>query len=143
MKLTLRSRLGVLAIAAALGGAACDTVPLPTLPTPTTTDVFFGSQLMAGGSTARSFTVAKAGEVKVLFTSMLPDTEAVVTVELGNWNGTTCAPATTVASKAGSTTAIITTTLAVGDYCMRLTDPGVLTKTNDFSLTITIPYSSQ
>ncbi len=141
MRLTLGSRLGTLAIAAAVAGAACDTLPLPTLPTPTTTDLFISSQIMAGGSTARSFTVGKAGEVKVLFTSMLPEIEAAVTVALGAWNGTTCTPTVTVASKAGSTTAIITTTLAAGEYCMRLSDPGVLTKTNDFSLTVTIPYS--
>ena len=139
MMLTRKSRLAVLAIAAALA-AACDTVPIPTLPTPTTSDVFFASQLMARGSTTRSFKVAKAGEVKVLFTSMLPEIDAVVNADLGTWNGTVCTPTSSLATKAGSTTPIITATLAAGDYCMRLSDPGVLTKTNDFSLTITIPY---
>ncbi|HXT70706.1 MAG TPA: hypothetical protein VN700_13170 [Vicinamibacterales bacterium] len=143
MKVTLKSRLGALALAAVLGGVACDTVPVPTLPTPTTSDLFFTSQLMKGGSTTRSFKVGKAGEVKVLFTSFLPETAAVVNVALGNWNGTTCTPTTSVATAAGSTTAIITTTLAVGEYCLQLADPGVLTKTNDYSLTVTIPYSSQ
>jgi len=140
-KMTLTFRFGPLVLAAALGAAACDTVPLPTLPTPTSSDVFFNSQLMKGGSTMRSFKVPKAGEVKVLFTSLLPETEGVVNVVLGNWDGTVCTPTTTVSTKAGATTPIITTTLAVGDYCMRLIDPGVLTKTNDFSLTINIPYS--
>jgi hypothetical protein len=54
-----------------------------------------------------------------------------------------CTPTTSLSSKAGASTPIITTTLAVGDYCIRVVDPGVLTKTNDFSMTVTIPYSSQ
>lgn len=143
MNMALKSRLSLLVLAAALAGGACDTVPVPTLPTPTTSDIFFSSQLMAGGATARSFKVGKAGETKVSFTSLLPETEAVVNVHLGTWDGTVCTPTTSLSTKAGATTPIITTTLAVGEYCIRVVDPGVLTKTNDFSMTVTIPYSSQ
>ena len=140
MKTCAKSKLAILVLAAILGVGACnDTAVTPT--TPATTDLFFLSQLMMRGVTSRTFTVVKAGEVKVLFTALLPDSTATVDVALGTFNGTTCTPTTTINTAAGSSTAIITTTLAAGDYCLKVSDTGVLTKTNDFSITITIPHS--
>jgi hypothetical protein len=140
MKAILKIRLGILALAGAIGAAACTDAPGVVTPTPTLATVFFSSQLMAGGSTSRSFKVARAGETKVLFTSLLPDLESVVLVAIGTTDGTVCTPTTTVATKAGSTDSILTTNLTIGDYCISVTDSsGALTKTNDFSITVVIP----
>ena len=140
MKPTLKIRLGILALASALGAAACTDPQGVVTPTPTNASVFFASQLMARGSTSRSFKVTRAGEAKVLFTSLQPDLDSVVLVAIGTTDGTVCTPTTTVATKAGSTDSILTTNLAIGDYCISVTDSnGVLTKTNDFSITVVIP----
>jgi len=140
MKATLKIRFGTLALAGVLGAAACTNSPTVVTPTPTLATVFFSSQLMAGGTTSRSFKVARAGETKVLFTSLLPELDSVVLVAIGTTDGTVCTPTTTVATKAGSTESILTTTLAIGDYCISITDPGgALTKTNDFTITVVIP----
>ena len=134
------TRLRILTLAAALGAAACSSTPTVVTPTPTVATVLFASQLMANGSTSRSFKVTKAGEAKVLFTALLPDSASVVNVAIGTTDGTVCTPTTTVAAKAGSTDSILTTTLAIGEYCISVTDPGgALTKTNDFTITVVIP----
>ena len=140
MNATVKNRLGILALAGALGVAGCTSTPTVVTPTPPFVSVFFSSQLMANGSTSRSFKVTKAGETKVLFTSLLPDADSVVLVSIGTTDGTVCTPTTTVATKAGSTDSILTTTLAIGEYCISVTDPGgALTKTNDFTMTVVIP----
>ena len=136
---TTRRLICGLALASLAALPACKDATLPTTPTPTTTDLFFISQVMQGGTTTRSFKATKAGDLKVLFTSLLPESAAVVNVSIGTWDGTRCTPTTTVQSAAGSTTAIITTTVAVGEFCASVSDAGSLTKTNDFSMTITIP----
>lgn len=142
MKTDVKLRLGVFALAVALVAAACNTSsPTVTTPTPTTSSVFFSSQLMAGGVSMRSFNVPRAGELNVLFTALLPETESVVSLAVGTFDGTTCTPTSTVVVKAGSTTPVITTTIVAGDYCISVADTGVLTKTNDFSITVTIPRS--
>lgn len=140
MNTSLKTRLGILALASAVGAAACTETPDVVTPTPTVATVFFSSQLMAGGSTSRSFTVTRAGETKVVFTSLLPELESVVLVGIGTSDGTICTPTTTVATKAGSTESILTTNLTIGEYCISITDSSrVLTKTNDFSIAVVIP----
>ena len=140
MTAIVTTRLRVLALAGVLGAAACTSTPSVVTPTPTVAAVLFASQLMANGSTSRSFKVTRAGETKVVFTSLLPDVDSVVNVAIGTTDGTVCTPTTTVATKAGSADSILTTTLAIGEYCISVTDPGgALTKTNDFTITVVIP----
>jgi len=140
MNAIVKPRFGILALVGVLGAAACTTTPSVVSPTPTVASVFFASQLMANGSTSRSFKVTRAGETKVLFSSLLPDSDSVVLVAIGTTDGTVCTPTTTVATKAGSTDSVLTTTLAIGEYCISVTDSGgALTKTNDFTITVVIP----
>jgi hypothetical protein len=121
---------------------ACNDTPVDPTPTPTRSDLFFASQLMAGGAVSRTFTTTQGGEVKVFFTSLIPDTAAVVAVGLGTSDGTTCTPTQTVMVAQGSTESVLTTTLGAGTHCVRISDPGVLTKTNDFSITVNYPFGS-
>ena len=137
-----RRSLRALLLAAAVTAVACD--DLTTAPTPpaTTISLQFSSQLMAGGMVWRSFTVSSGGTVSVLFTSLLPESDAVVSLGLGTFDGGACAVTSTATAKSGSTDAVLTTTLTPGNYCVRISDPGVLTKTNDFSVTVSIPTGS-
>lgn len=140
LKTDVKLRLGIFALAAAVGAVACtDSPTVPTTPTSTTANVFFSSQLMAGGVTMRSFNVPKAGDLRVLFTALLPETDGVVSIAVGTFDGTTCTPTTSVVVKAGSTEAVITTSVVAGEYCISVADTGVLTKTNDFSITVVVP----
>jgi len=134
-----RAWLAIVVVAVISGGACKDT---PTTPTATTTTVTFASQLAARGFTLRSFETKKAGEAKVVFTSMSPDTSAAITLTLGTFDGTNCTPTATVAAVGGGTDPVLTTTVSAGMSCIKVTDPGVLTKTNDFYIIITIPAGS-
>ena len=124
------------------GAFACETTPVDPTPSPTTQDLFFVSQLMAGGTTSRTFTTPKQGDVKVFFSSLLPENTQEIGVALGTFDGSTCTVTSTVKVKSGSADAVITSALPAGTYCIRVSDPGVLTKTNDFSITINIPFGS-
>ena len=133
----------LLLASALLVAPACNETPVDPTPTPTTADLFFSSQLMARGSVSRSFTTTRSGEVKVVFTALLPETSALVAVSLGSFDGTICTPTTTVVVAQGSTDAVITTTLAAGNHCVRIADQNAtLTKTNDFSITVNYPTGS-
>ena len=134
--------LQVLLVVSLAPGVACNETPVDPTPTPTRTDLFFASQLMARGAVSRTFTTPQSGEVKVFFTSLIPDTAAVVAVGLGTSDGTTCTPTQTVMVAQGSTESVLTTTLGAGTHCIRISDPGVLTKTNDFSITVNYPSGS-
>jgi hypothetical protein len=143
MSMVTMRRLRALLVAGLMGGAlACNSTPVDPTPTPTVQDLFFSSQLMAAGTTSRTFTTPKQGDVKVFFSSLIPDSSAVIGVGLGTFDGTTCTLTTTVMVKSGSAEAVITAALPAGTYCVRVWDPGVLTKTNDFSFTINIPFGS-
>jgi hypothetical protein len=133
--------VGLLAVAT----AGCeDTTTTPT-PSDSTATLLFISQLMQGGSTTRSFTTARSGEVKVTFTSLSPDSGVTVRVGLGSFDSTsnTCTLSSSVSIHSGNADPIITATLGAGTHCVQIADTAnVLSKTNDFTITVTYPYGS-
>lgn len=139
---TMRGLRALLAAGLVGGALACESTPVDPTPTPTVQDLFFASQLMAGGTTTRTFTTPRQGDVKVFFSSLIPDNTAEIGVGLGTFDGTTCTLTSSVMVKSGSADAVITSALPAGTYCVRVWDPGVLTKTNDFSFTINMPFGS-
>ena len=132
--------LGVLCLTACVAVGCKDTPTTPT--TATTANLQFASQLAVKGSTSRSFESKKAGDAKIVFNSLSPDTGAAITISLGTFDGTTCTPTATVLAAGGGSDAVMTTTIGVGMYCIRVSDPGVLTRTNDFYITLTVPAGS-
>lgn len=122
------------------GAAACgSTTTTPTTGVIATTT--YVSRIQEKGSAWRSFQVPTAGTVTVQLTS-LTQGDAVVRLSLGTVSGTNCIASQsidTVATSAASSPQI-STTLAIGTYCVRIADIGNLTMMVDFSVTIVTPY---
>ncbi len=117
----------VVALAATVGGAACDNGPEPTTPTPgtPTTETFTGT-LTLHGSKTHSFTTGAAGDVTATVTSLTPADKAIG-FELGTWDTVTC---TAVKSNDLATVNSVLSgqTQSAASLCLRVHDPnGVLT----------------
>ena len=131
-------RRGSFALATALALAAgCDESPLRPEP-PTTSTIFYLSRLSRGGETWRSFTTEVNGTVTIQLTSLLPQINSEISLGLGTFAGGTCT-ITREVNTAPSAEPQISETLPAGSYCVRVADPGNLTRNNDFSITIVIP----
>ena len=120
------SRLRFLAVALALGAAACGSDPVT--PTPTTsvtvTDTFSGT-LTRNGATTSPFTTAASGTVTATISSLSPDSTLVVGLALGVWNGNSCQ---IVFSKDTATqfSQVQGAVSSAGSLCVRLYDVGNL-----------------
>lgn len=115
--------------------ATTTTTPTPTGPT---TSVF-ASRLTVKGSAARTFTVSQAGTVTVALTS-LSTPSTVVGLGIGVPNG---GIARCTLSLSLNTTASASPQIAAqvdpGSYCVAIYDPGTLTSSVDFDITIVYP----
>jgi len=142
LKTTLmRRRLPVLALvllgAASLSACSTTTDPL----TPATVTVVFASRIQQHGSAWRSFSVPTAGSVTVQLTSV-SQADAIVGLGIGTVNGNNCVPTQSLQTAASSAanSPQITANLAVGTYCVQLSDVGNLTTIVDFTVLIVTPY---
>lgn len=134
-----RCAIGTLLTLGVLVGAACETTPTtPSEETTTSTTITYSSKVSPGGFTWRSFPVAPAGTVTLQLVSLSPDSEGVVGLGLGILEGTNCLISIQVETAPG-TEPQISTSLAVGNYCAKVTDLGSLTRTQDFSVSIVTP----
>lgn len=137
----MRRRLPVLALlllgTAGLGACSTTTSPL----TPATVTLVFASRIQQNGSAWRSFAVPTAGSVTVQLTSV-SQADAVVGLGIGTINGNSCVPTQSLQTAANSAanSPQITTSLAVGTYCVQLSDVGNLTTIVDFTVLIVTPY---
>ena len=119
------SRLRFLALAFALGAAACGS-DTPTTPTPTTpatvTDTFAGT-LTANGAASYTFTTAASGAVTATLTTLAPDSTLIVGIALGTWNGNACQ---IVLSKDSATqlSFLIGQASQASTFCVRIYDVG-------------------
>lgn len=101
----------------------------------------FNSRIQEKGSAWRSIDVNKAGDVQVQLLS-ITQTDVVVNLAIGTIDGTQCVASQAIDTAANATASSpqITTSLAVGTYCVKVADIGNLTQTVDFSVYITQPY---
>jgi len=120
------------------GVIACGSSPTTPL---FTNSISYVSRIQERGSAWRSFIVTTAGAVTVQLTSV-SQTDAVMGLGLGTVSGTNCVVTQTVqtAANGAANSPQISTTLAAGQYCVKLSDIGNLTKIIDFSILITTPY---
>ncbi len=138
----LRIRACVWVLIAATAGAACNQSPATPSPSPTPTPqtaVTFASRLAVGGFAWRSFTVDNTGTVTVRLALLNPETAAAVGLGIGTFDGTTCTVTNSVQTAPNDTDPQISTTLASGNFCVRIWDIGQLTKTNDFQVAVILP----
>lgn len=130
-----------LVLCVALAGApACGSSSTsPDLGITTVTETF-ASSIQERGTATRSFKVATAGSVSLQLT-FLSQPGAVVGLGLGTFSGTTCTITKSVqtAADGASNAPQITTDLAAGDYCVRLSDVGNLNTIVQFTVYITKP----
>lgn len=138
-------RAVALTVALAVAAAGCEDTPTNPTPTDQTATLLFLSQIMQGGSTTRSFTTTKSGEVKVTFASLSPESGVSVRIGLGAFdsNSNTCTLSSSVTIIAGNADPVITSTLGAGTHCVQVADTtGALSKTNDFTITVVYPVGS-
>ena len=125
----------------ALAAAGCDDASTATSPTVTSpvTETFSG-QFSSGGTAARAFTAASSGTVSITLTQVGPPADAIVGLGVGipQSTGTGCLLTQTIRTGA-SPSPQLTVPVDAGTYCVRLHDPGTLTSTVAFSVTIIRP----
>lgn len=144
LKTTLmRRRLPFLALLllGTAGLSACSTSTNPTLITPATATDVFASRIQQHGSAWRSESIPTAGSVTIQLSSV-SQADAVVALSLGTINGSSCVPTQSVQTAANSAanSPQITANLAIGTYCVQVSDIGNLTTIVDFTVLVIRPY---
>jgi len=130
----------LLLAAAALTAWGCDnTLDNPVKPTtPVTVTDTFSSSLPKNGAVIHTFSVTTAGSVVATLTS-LSDTTLTVGLDLGTFNGITCATQLSNAA-AGPGTSITGLVSGIGSLCVRVYDAASkLTNPIDYTVTVTHP----
>jgi hypothetical protein len=98
----------------------------------------FNSALTVGGSSFSTFTVSQAGTVTAQLTAL--GATGPVGLGLGTPNGTTsCVLTTSSASVVPGNSPQISATENAGNYCVEIFDPGTLTASTTFSITVVHP----
>jgi hypothetical protein len=133
----VRSLLLLPALSLAIVAAGCGS-KTPTTPTDTpavqVTETFFGTVTVSGGATS-TFTEEKAGSVSVQLTALTPDDSVKVGLQLGTWNGTSCAVSITK-DDAVLNSVLLGTATGPGTVCVRVYDVGGLTQPTDFEVKV-------
>jgi hypothetical protein len=139
----MRSLSSVLVAIASATFAACasTSVPSPTAPAPATiTDVFSGS-IVQLGSAAFPFTVTATGSVQVSLTAVAPLTTLALGVDIGSWDGTTCAVGIAKNDHAKSGATALSGTATAGTYCVQVSDSGNIPPDSTVTFTVQITHS--
>ncbi len=116
------------------------TTPTTTATTGVTTEIYSGS-LAPQAQGTYTFAVASATPVNISLVSLTTGTGTIVGGPLNLWTGTpngdTCTPTITPVSAGPSlTTQISNASMAVGIYCVGISDPGNLAATANFVVRI-------
>jgi hypothetical protein len=142
MSMALRKlvkRRAAWALVAALAvTSACEDLPNTPTDTVQTKTFLFSARLQRGAFAWRTVTFTNSGQVTVQLVSITPQTDAVVSLGFGTFDGTTCNLTTTIET-ASATTPQITTEATAGTYCVRVGDLGTLTADWTFGITIVTP----
>jgi len=133
--------LFALLLLAPLIASACgsdDPIDTGTEPTPISITEPFSGNLNPNGSRTHPFSVARAGTVTARITALAPDDTLGVGLDLGTWNGSTCAViirnsnASLTANSSATGTAQQT-----GQFCVSIYDIGKLTASTDYTIDVT------
>ncbi len=135
-------RLSRLAAAAAAlaAAAACSnpTTPTttPTLPAVSLTETF-SQTIGPNGAVVFPFNSSGPGAVAASLTTISPNSTLNLAIDLGTWNGTTCAVQFTT-QPATQGAVVSATATAAGSLCARVSDPSnVITATQSIIVTVT------
>jgi hypothetical protein len=135
------SRLSVYALmlVVALGGVSCASDDPPTSdPGPDPVEIVedVAGTLTVNGAFTHSFRVERSGDITATLTAVSGDPVPALSLALGTWNGTLCALVVTNdnAVPATATASVIGRATVLGDYCLRISDPGTLTAAVDYTV---------
>jgi hypothetical protein len=121
--------------------AGCeDTVPTdPTDPDPppSVTDTFSGT-LNRNGAAVFNFSVQGAGLVALTLRKVAPDNTIAVGLDMGTWNGTTCAVVLSNAN-ALENASVIGQAGGAGQLCVRVYDVGKIVDPVEFEISVVHP----
>jgi hypothetical protein len=98
----------------------------------------FASQLTPGGTATRQVPLAKAGTIQVTLTRVTPTTALGLGVGIPRATGTGCALTRSLTTGPGDEPHL-TIAAEGGDLCVQVYDPGTLTETVSFAVTIATP----
>jgi hypothetical protein len=127
--------LAVLAIA-----PACDDDPEPpTAPTPppTVTETFSGS-VNRNGVSLHNFTTQASGTVTATLTTLAPNSELLVGMSIGTWNGTSC-QLVIVKTDAKQATVLTGGVSTLGSLCVTIYDVGNIVDPISYEITVVHP----
>jgi hypothetical protein len=120
------------------GCSTLDNLFSSTSPSSGTSTDMFSSALAVGGSSISTFTVAQAGTVSVTLTSL--GVAGPIGLGIGTPNGaTSCVLTSSSASVVPGGSPQISATENPGSYCVEIFDPGTLTASTTFSITVIHP----
>lgn len=125
--------LGALALAASCSAAATT----PTTNTVTLTETFT-ALLTTNGAVVFPFSEGQAGTVTATLTTIAPDSGLTLSMDLGTWNGSTCAIVVTT-NPAVQGSSVIGQANAAGTLCARVSDANGIV-VNPESITVTVSH---
>lgn len=126
-----------LPIVAAVFAGGCNLLPGSTSPSDSTTTTTFSGSLSPRGAPVFFTFTAGAGQVAVTLTSVNPSTTSGIGLGLGTPSGTTACTLTNFTTSAvASSTAQISVDETAGSYCVQVYDPGNLTGSLTFTLSV-------
>jgi hypothetical protein len=117
--------------------AACDDDPVtPVTPTPppTVTETFSGS-VGKNGVSLHNFTTQASGTVTATLTTLSPDSELLVGMSIGTWNGTSC-QLVIVKTDAKQSTVLTGGVSTLGSLCVTIYDVGNIVNPISYEITV-------
>ncbi len=137
-RVTLACTLVIPVLVAGCGNDAL-TALIPTPVVVTVTDTFTGT-VGVNGATSHPFPVVSTGggDVTVSLKTVAPDSEAVVGLSLGTWNGTAC-QAVISNDRATMTSALLGRATSTGTLCVRIFDVGALNEPQNYEVEVVHP----
>ena len=116
-----------------------DTPTSPSNPAVTVTDTFTGT-LVRNGGTSHPFPVTSAagGDVTATLKAITPNTESLVGMSLGTWNGSAC-QAVIANDRAVVSASILGRATSTGTLCLRIYDIGTITDPQDYEVEVVHP----
>jgi len=118
-----------------IGCGSDDTPEVPSQPTPVAITVSFSDTLNVNGARTHQFNVERAGTVSAQVKA-LSDQAATIGVNLGTFNGSTCA-ILIAKSDAVLNTTVTGTAQSSGQFCVWVQDVGKLTAGLDYTIDVT------
>ena len=111
--------------------------PVAPTPPPTFTETFSGSVSM-NGLALHNFTTQASGAVTATLTTLSPDSELLVGMSLGTWNGTAC-QLVIVKTDAKQATVLTGGVSALGSLCVTIYDVGNIVNPIAYEITVVHP----